>query len=101
MNKKDINIMAGTDCPIYFLTPGYSLHYELQLLVQAGLTPMEAIEAATINPAKYFGIEDSFGSIEKEKVADLVLLEKNPIEDIKNTLHISMVIKQGNIVIQN
>lgn len=101
MNNHDIKILAGTDCPIYFLTPGFTLHYELELLVEAGLTPMEALESATINPALYFGIENEYGSIEKNKYADLILLDKNPLENIKNTITINKVFKHGNLVIDN
>ena len=96
MHEKGINIMAGTDCPIFYLTPGRSLHQELGELVEAGLTPLEAIKTATLNPAKYFNLEDELGTIEEGKWADLVILNANPLEDINNTRLINGVIKQGN-----
>ncbi|MFY0689285.1 MAG: amidohydrolase family protein [Cyclobacteriaceae bacterium] len=90
-----IGIMAGTDCPILFLTPGRSLHQELVALVEAGLSPLEAIRTATINPAKYFNMENELGSIQEDMWADLLILDANPLEDINNTRRINAVIKQG------
>lgn len=95
IHDSGIEIMAGTDCPISFLTPGRSLHHELAVLVEAGLSPLDAIKAATINPAKYFNIEDELGTIKKDKWADLVILDANPLEDINNTRRINAVVKQG------
>lgn len=94
----NVKIMAGTDTPIFLLTPGFSLHEELRLLVNSGLTPLEALEAATIRPAEYFDMEDQLGTIEEGKIADLVLLNKNPLEDIRNTQTIEAVIKNGNLL---
>ena len=96
VHDKGIKIMAGTDTPIYFLTPGRSLHEELAVLVEAGLSPLEAIKAATKNPAEYFNLENELGSIAKNNWADLVILEANPLVDINNTKKINAVIKQGN-----
>jgi len=93
--KAGVPIMAGTDMPIFFLTPGYSLHKELEVLVLAGLSAMQAIEAATINPAKYFAKDHEMGSIDEDKVADLVLLNANPLTDISNTQAIEMVFRKG------
>lgn len=90
-----VPMMAGTDTPIFLLTPGFSLHNELVLLVQAGLTPLEAIEAATSRPAEYFGLDNELGLIEKGMLADLLLLNENPLEDIKNTQKINAVFKDG------
>jgi len=95
--ESDIPIMAGTDCPIFFLTPGYSLHEELSLLVEAGLTPLEAIRASTLRPAEYFEMDDHLGKIKTEYEADLVLLDANPLEDIRNTLKINTVIRAGEV----
>lgn len=97
IHESKISIMAGTDCPIFLLTPGRSLHQELALLVKAGLSPLEAIKAATYNPAKYFNIENELGLIKEKMWADLLILEANPLEDINNSLLINMVIKQGKI----
>nr|MBA3767355.1 amidohydrolase family protein [Acidobacteriota bacterium] len=78
-----------------FVVAGFSLHDELELFVQAGLTPMQALQTATLNPAKYLGLSDSLGTIEKGKIADLVLLEANPLENISNTQRINAVVVTG------
>ncbi len=90
-----IGIMAGTDMPLDQLTPGFSLHLELELLVKAGLTPLQAIEAATLNPAKYYRIKDRQGSISSGMMADLLILDANPLEDITNTRKIWAVMRNG------
>ncbi len=95
MHRADIPIMAGTDAPIFFLTPGRSLHQELALLVEVGLTPLEAIKTATLNPAKYFEMENELGRIQENMWADMVILDANPLENIDNTRKITAVIKQG------
>ncbi len=92
-----IPIMAGTDTPIAYLTPGRSLHVELEALVNAGLSPLEAIKTATYNPAKYFNMEKELGSIKENMWADLIILNSNPLEDINNTLHINTVLKNGKV----
>jgi imidazolonepropionase-like amidohydrolase len=71
------------------------LHDELALLVQAGLTPGEALKTATCNPAKFLGMFDRLGTAEKGKLADLVLLDANPLEDIHNTQKIRAVVLNG------
>ena len=90
-----VPIGAGTDTPIGPSPPGYSLHTELEFLVRAGLTPVEALAAATVRPAEFFSLQEDMGSVEVGKVADLVLLEANPLEDIANTKRISHVISKG------
>ena len=74
---------------------GFSLHDELALLATAGLTPMEALQAATRSAAEYLGILDSFGTVEKGKTADLVILDANPLDDITNTQKIAGVMMGG------
>jgi len=96
-NKNGVKIIAGTDTPIGFLTPGYSLHKELELLVEAGLTPLQALRSATITPAEFFNLENRMGTIEPGKYADLVILYSNPLDSIKNTQNIHMVIAKGDI----
>ena len=96
IHEAEIGIMAGTDCPIFFLTPGRSLHEELAVLVKAGLSPLEALKTATLNPAKYFNLEGELGAIQENMLADLIILDANPLDDINNTLRINGVIKQGN-----
>ena len=98
VHKTGISIMAGTDTPIGYLTPGRSLHAELVALVKAGLTPLEAIQTATINPAKYFHMENELGAVKETMWADLLILEANPLDDISNTQKINAVIKQGNFM---
>jgi hypothetical protein len=95
MRRAGVEFMAGTDLGNEYLYPGFSLHDELVLLVQAGLTPMEALQAATRNPAKFLGRLDSLGTIEKGKIADLVLLDANPLENISNTQRINAVVVNG------
>lgn len=97
INEAGITMMAGTDTPIGLLTPGRSLHHEMKVMVDAGLTPMEALGAATLNPARYFKMEDELGTIDEGKWADLLILDANPLEDIENTLEINTVIKQGEV----
>ena len=97
MHEYGIKFMAGTDTPLGFLIPGFSLHVELELLVESGLSELDAIKTATINPSKYFKMQDYLGLIKKNYIADLVLLNSNPLENIKNTRQISAVIKNGKI----
>jgi len=93
-----VGILAGTDTGAPFSIPGFSLHQELQALVDAGLSTIEALRAATVNPAKFLKKEKDFGSIEKGKIADLVLLDANPLENISNTKKIYAVIVNGKLL---
>jgi imidazolonepropionase-like amidohydrolase len=95
MHEAGVPFGAGTDTPINISIPGYSLHSELELLVRAGLSPLEALEAATLKPAEYFSLDGILGSIEVGKRADLVLLDANPLDNISNTRRISLVISKG------
>ena len=95
MHRTGVRLLAGTDAPNPYVFPGFSLHEELELLVQAGLTPLEALQTATVNPAKYLGKEKDLGTIEKGKLADLVLLEANPLENISHTQRINAVVVNG------
>ena len=90
-------MMAGTDCPIALLTPGYSLHEELRLFVAAGLTPLQALETATLKPAQYFHLEGELGTIRENMLADLILLDANPLDDIDNTRRIRAVVRDGKL----
>ena len=98
MNSTGVPIMAGTDTTAPFVFPGSSLHEELALLVQAGLTPMEALQAATKRPAEFLGKLQTQGTIEQGKIADLLLLDANPIENIRNTEKIRAVILRGKLL---
>lgn len=97
LNKAGIKLLAGTDAPMAFVFPGFSLHQELELLVRSGLTPLQALRTATYNPAEYFGALDSLGTVSQGKLADLVLLDANPLTDIRNTRRISTVIANGRV----
>ncbi|MEA2761437.1 MAG: hypothetical protein QOD47_721 [Gemmatimonadaceae bacterium] len=97
LNKAGVGLLAGSDAPRAFVYPGFSLHEELALLVRSGLTPLEALRAATYNPANYLGALDSLGTIGEGKIADLVLLDADPLKDIHNTTRISAVIANGRV----
>ncbi|HEY3113316.1 MAG TPA: amidohydrolase family protein [Gemmatimonadaceae bacterium] len=92
-----IKLLAGTDMPQAFVYPGFSLHEELELLVLSGLTPLEALRTATYNPADFLGALDSLGTIAQGKLADLLLLDADPLTDIRNTQRISVVIADGRV----
>src|SRR5262249_27449919 len=85
MPRAGVELLAGSDLPNPYCFPGFSLHDELELLVEAGLSPMAALQTATRNPAKYLDQLKDFGTVEQGKIADLVLLEADPLQDIKNT----------------
>lgn len=91
----NVTIGAGTDTPIGWAVPGYSLHRELEILRDAGLTNQQALQAATTVPAQFFGIEEQRGRLRTGFDADLVLLRANPLEDIRNTRHLERVILRG------
>ncbi len=91
------DLLAGTDTGDPYVLPGFALHDELKLLVDAGLTPMQAIQAATRNPARFFRLETTLGTVEKGKTADLVLLDADPLQDIRNTQKVDSVILRGRL----
>ena len=93
--KSGVPLMAGSDSPEWFLVAGFSIHDELETFVKAGLTPFAALQTATVNPAAHLGINSRTGTIEAGKEADLILLDKNPLEDIKNTRTINGVFADG------
>ena len=98
MHRAGVPFMAGTDtAPGVYIMPGFSLHDELANFVEAGFTPMESLQTATSNPAKFLGMEASFGSVEPGKIADLVLLSANPLRDIRNTQKINAVVADGRL----
>lgn len=98
LHKAGVALLAGTDVGNPYVYAGFSLHDELELYTQAGFTPYEALETATVNPSKYLGMEKSLGTIEKGKFADLVLLDANPLADIFNTRKINAVIMNGRLL---
>jgi imidazolonepropionase-like amidohydrolase len=99
MHRAGIPVLAGTDTGWYnaYSYPGFELHEELQLLVRAGLTPLEALRSATVNPARFLGMQGNLGTIEKGKLADIVLLRADPLQDIANTQKIEAVVANGRL----
>jgi hypothetical protein len=95
MHGAGVPLLAGTDTPNPFTYPGFSLHDELQLLVTAGLSSRDALDAATRRAAQFLGVERDFGTVEEGKIANLVLLDENPLTDIGNTKKIRAVIFRG------
>jgi imidazolonepropionase-like amidohydrolase len=92
LHRAGVTIVAGTDqLPV----PGHSLHRELELYVQAGFTPMEAIQAATIVPARVMKVDSDVGTIEPGKRADLIIVDGNPLENISNIRKVKTVIANG------
>jgi imidazolonepropionase-like amidohydrolase len=97
LHEEGVPLLAGSDfggVPLVF--PGFSLHEELQLLVHhTGMTPLEALQTATWKPPRFFGMQDEVGTIEVGKIADLVLLRADPLDDIRNTQEIEAVLSGG------
>jgi len=94
-----VALLAGTDAGSVLVYPGFSLHEELRLLVEEGkLTPAEALRAATITPARYFGMENDFGTVAAGKIADLVLLDADPLTEIRNSKRIFAVVQGGKLL---
>lgn len=95
MNEEHVGLLAGTDVSTHWTVPGFAIHDELATLVEAGLTPLESLRTATLNPARYFEKSDVSGAVAPGMVADLVLLDGNPLADIRNTRRISAVVANG------
>ncbi|MGW0432248.1 amidohydrolase family protein [Micromonospora sp. NPDC003197] len=99
MHRAGVQILVGTDASgIPFGYPGFTVHDELVLLVQAGFTPMEALQAATREPARYLGLQNSLGTIRQGHLADLVILDANPLHDIRNTQRIHALMTRGRFI---
>ena len=98
MHVAGVPILAGTDVHNPYVYPGFSLHDELALLVDAGLPPLAALRAATLDPARYFSATDSLGTVAPGKLADLVLLDADPLADIRNTQRIRAVVLNGRLL---
>lgn len=97
---KGCNLVIGTDTGNDFIFPGYSFHEEMEIMQMGGIEPKDIIKMATHNAAKMLGVLDELGTLEVGKFADMVLLEKNPLADIKNTLTIHSVFREGNLQIR-
>jgi imidazolonepropionase-like amidohydrolase len=96
LHRAGVPFLAGTDTvPGVFIFPGFSLHDELGLLVKAGFTPLEALRSATLLPAEYLSVSDRLGRVKEGFLADLLLLDANPLEDIGNTRRIRAVVANG------
>ncbi len=95
LHNKGGKIVAGTDAGFKFVIPGFSYHEELALMNQAGLSPYEVLTTATKNPAELLGTLDHSGTIEQDKIADVILLNENPFENIHNTRSIEGVMTKG------
>ena len=98
MYNNGVPILSGTDIPNFDLVPGASLHHELELLVEAGIPPLEVIKIATRNGAQALDIEIDVGTIEPGKQADMIVLSENPLDDISNTKKIETVINNGQLI---
>lgn len=102
MHRAGVRFMAGTDTAAGVdVLPGSSLHTEMQYFVEAGFTPMEALQTATKNPAEFLGVLNERGTVEEGKIADLVLLDANPLDDIRNTRKIRAVILNGRPLVRS
>jgi imidazolonepropionase-like amidohydrolase len=96
--EHDVPIMAGTDTGTPYSVPGFALHDELEHLVAAGATPRQALYAATVEPAKFLGMSADLGSVEPRKIADLVVLDADPLTDIRNSRKIHTVVTRGRVI---
>lgn len=96
-HRSGVKVLVGTD----YIVAGADVHRELEQLVRAGLTPAEALRAATVSPAEYFGLDQQYGVLTAGAVADLLLLDADPLADIRNTRRIESVIFNGNLYDRN
>lgn len=95
LNHKGHGMLLGSDAPQLFNVPGFSIHHEMNGMLGAGMTPLEIIQSGTINPATFFNMSDTFGEIKEGLDADMVLLEANPLENLKALQQISGVVVRG------
>ena len=95
--RSGVTLLVGTDAPVAFCPPGFATHQELALLVEAGITPAAALQMATLNNARALQQDHSLGSIEAGKLADLVILDGNPLEEIRNSRKIHSIIRGGKV----
>jgi imidazolonepropionase-like amidohydrolase len=98
LHRAGVGVLPGTDAPLRNSPPGFGLHEELRLMVQGGMRTFDVLRAATLEPARYFGMLDSLGSIAPGKVADLVVLTASPLENIENTRRINAVVANGRLI---
>jgi imidazolonepropionase-like amidohydrolase len=98
MYDNGVELLSGTDIPNFGLVPGESLHHELELLVETGISPLDVIKIATRNGAEALGILNKVGTIENGKEADMIVIATNPIDNISNTKKIDAIINDGKLV---
>lgn len=103
MYEAGVNILAGSDSGAFnsFVYPGESLHGELKSLVEAGLTPAQALETSIINGPEFFGLQEKYGSIGPGKFADILILKQNPLENLENLKQVVAVVKSGKLISTN
>ncbi|XLS29930.1 amidohydrolase family protein [Flavobacteriaceae bacterium M23B6Z8] len=103
LQQANISMLAGSDCGAFnsYIYPGISLHDELAAMVKAGLTPLEALRTSTFNGATFLRKDSFYGTIEIQKAADLLLLDENPLEVIRNTQKIHILIYKGEVYDRN
>jgi imidazolonepropionase-like amidohydrolase len=101
LHQGGVKILAGTDTPNPYCYPGFSVHDEMQIMVESGLTPAQALQTATLNPAIFFNIMNDYGTVSEKKIASLVLLKDNPLQNIANTKSIQAVILRGRFIGSN
>ncbi len=95
LEQNGVGLLVGTDVGNPYVYPGFSVHEEMALLVKAGVSPLSGLRAATLNPARFLGLEEQLGTVERGKFADVVLLAADPLEDIANSKKIWAVIAHG------
>jgi imidazolonepropionase-like amidohydrolase len=98
LHENGVRFMAGTDLSVPYTYPGFSLHEELWMLTRIGLTPLQALRAATLEPARFLKMADSLGTVAPGKAADLVVLDANPLADIRNVGRIHAVVVRGRLI---
>lgn len=98
MNEHEVPLLVGSEAGLMYAYPGFTLHDELALLVRAGLSPTEALRAATWEAAKFLGLDRKIGTVERHKDADLVVLDANPLTKIENTSKIHAVLVRGRLI---
>jgi imidazolonepropionase-like amidohydrolase len=98
MARAGVGILAGTDTPNPYSIPGFAVHDELELLVEAGLSPARALRAVTADSARFLGVDGERGTVTTGKAADMVVLDSNPLVDIRNTQKIHAIVTRGNLI---
>lgn len=98
MQRAGVRMMAGSEAGLVYAYPGFSLHDELAELVRAGLTPLQALRTATVEPAEFLGVRHANGSIRRGQIADLVVLNGDPLADIRNTAKIHAILVRGRLI---